>query len=437
MSTINIIVGLLVSVVVQTTPPADSNSTGSLDQGQKPKQQPPGWIGEISTDNLYVRSGPSINFYTVTKLKAGNRVRVLDKEGDWLAITPPKECFSLMADKYIDTGDGKHGVVNGDNIRVRAGSLLNNKMYAIQMKLSRGAEVEIVGQTDSGFYRITPPKSVKLWVNAEYVTRIPEDRLAAEAAAARSAPAIASPEADPGQADDSAKGTAVAGDSTGEESTSEITAELTASTSEVTTYNPEEVKDVRKKLEALDAQLQAELTKPMMRRELTPFIKKFEALAARTPDEFAQLYAETRINQIRGSIEMLDAVKHVRKLREDAQGSRTSALAARAKIRPRQFPIHDGFDVTGELRPSAIYDSKIGPRRYRLVDPKKTPVRTLGYVEVPEDSGIKVEEYLGRYVGVRAIEIQLQTGDVDPIYVFVASEIVPLESGTDQPKPQP
>ena len=31
--------------------------------------------------------------------------------------------------------------------------------------------------------------------------------------------------------------------------------------------------------------------------------------------------------------------------------------------------IDGGYDIEGELRPSAVYESPIGPKRFRIVDP--------------------------------------------------------------------
>jgi hypothetical protein len=152
-------------------------------------------------------------------------------------------------------------------------------------------------------------------------------------------------------------------------------------------------------------------------------------LRAQTTDPYSQAYAEARIDQIADLQDMIDAVRHVRDLREQVKAARTDGLADRANIRPRPVPVSGGFDAQGELRLSAVYSSGIGPKRYRLVDPSKSPIRTIGYVEIPRGSNIRAEDFLGRLVGIRAVEIRLETGNVDPIAIFVASEIVPLGSG--------
>ena len=413
MSTFTLMLGIAFSVFLQTAPSSDPVDA------QKPAVPKTGYVGEVTTNDLYVRSGPSTNYYPVTKLNAGARVRVIDREGDWLGIVPPPGCFSLMADAYIDTGGGKRGVVNGDNVRVRAGSLLNEKKYAIQTKLSTGAEVELLGHTEGMYYKIVPPQGCKLWLSAQYVQRVPDSVIEAEAAGK-----IARPLAEASPALTEAPST-VSSTADPSGSPTETTAELTAS---ITPLSADQIKDLRRQMEELDAQVKAETTKPLLRRELAPFVQRFQTLADQSDDEYIRLYAATRIGQIRDMMDMIEAVRQMRDLREQVRTDRTDALAGRAGIRPRPIPIGDGFDVQGELRPSAVYNSPAGPRRYRLVDPSKTPVRTVGYVEIPADSAIKAEDFLGRLVGVNARDIQLQTGDVDPIYIYVADRIVALES---------
>ena len=380
-----------------------------------------GYIGELSGNNVYVRSGPSTNYYPVTKLRAGDRVRVIGQEDDWLAIVPPEGCYSLIADTYVDPGDGVHGVhgvVNGDNVRVRAGSLLQpNQYYASQAKLSKGAVVDILGHAGEfgvdrqGYYKIVPPAGVKLWISGQYVERVPEALLKLEAAGKEallttdSAAPATKPRTDaPGTAGPEGPGLAAV---------------------------KARIKEYRARIEQLDADLKAELAKPLFRRDLQPIIGRFTPLANQNIDEFTAVYAATRIAQIGDMIETIEAVVRVRQLGEQVKTDRKAALTARANIRPTAPLIEEGFDAKGELRYSAIYDSPVGPQRFRLVDPGSAVPRTIGYVEVPADSDIDVTDYMGRFVGVRAREINLQAGGVDPIPIYTAAELVALETAPE------
>ena len=103
--------------------------------GQAVAQRPEGRAarqGEITANDVYVRSGPSLNHYPVCKLDAGSRVTILGEgEGEWYEIRPPTGTFSLISADYVDTPNDKTGVVNGNNVRVRTGSLLNDNKYTV------------------------------------------------------------------------------------------------------------------------------------------------------------------------------------------------------------------------------------------------------------------------------------------------------------------
>ena len=113
--------------------------------------------GEVNDDNVYVRSGDSLNHYTICKLNAGRRVKIVAERGEWYEILPPTEAFSLISGDYVDSADGTHGVVNGNNVRVRTGSMLNDNKYTVQLLLSKGAEVTILEKKPDGFLKIKPP----------------------------------------------------------------------------------------------------------------------------------------------------------------------------------------------------------------------------------------------------------------------------------------
>jgi len=137
------------------------------------------FVAEVTADTLMVRSGPSRNYYPVTKLNEGDRVQVVGEESGWYAVVPPDDCFSLISRDYVDAdATGRTGVVNGNAVRVRAGSRLDPKKYAVQKKLSKGDEVEILGDDGEGYYKIVPPKDAVLWLHGDFVTKINQQRMA-------------------------------------------------------------------------------------------------------------------------------------------------------------------------------------------------------------------------------------------------------------------
>ena len=394
---------------------------GLAEEAVEPVFEP--YVGEVAVDVLNVRSGPSTNYYVVTRLHGGH-VRVVGEESSWLAVVPPEGCFSLIAAEYVDRGDGVHGVVNGDNVRVRAGSELSSHSYAVQLKLDRGASVKVLGEADEQYLKIEPPAGATLWVSGEHIRRLPQEALDTELAAAESVDSppgfeAASPVDEAVSEAEVAKGEAVP-----ETESAKAGSESVEQASAAASVPADEY---RRRLEALDAELKEELSKPLMRRDYAALLPRFAGLAEQEVDNYTSAYARVRVQQIEAAVTMIDGLRQVRQLREEIRTVRKEALAERANLRPVPVHVGGGFDVEGELRTSALYDSPVGPRRYRLVDPGLTPTRTLGYVEIPPGADIDIGNYLGRRVGVRTHERILQTGDVNPIAIYVAAELVVLD----------
>ena len=378
-----------------------------------PDDPPTRGVGEVTGNDVYVRSGGSLNHYPVCKLKAGDRVTIVSERGNWYEILPPEGVFSLISGEYVDTVDNKDGVVNGNNVRVRAGSLLNNNKYTVQTMLSKGAEVEIVGESPDGFLRIKPPKGATLWVTCDYVELVPDELIKLER---ETGAPIEMKEAEPEGPDQ------VADKAAQDRAMAEVEA-TPSSPLEVVPPTPQ-----RKELEQIDTVTRAELARPILERQLEPLAQRYRAIAEQDQDGFARRYARKRLEQISNMLALTNTIRRMRTLDERAESLRREHRSARAEMYEVMPPAPVGLDARGELRVSAAYPGGSTPRLYRLVDPGTPNGRTVGYVEVPSGSTLKVEDFLGRYVGVRASKKRLLTGGVDPVPIYVVSEIVPLAS---------
>lgn len=364
-------------------------------------------VGEVTANDVYVRSGPSLNHYTVTKLSAGQRVTIVGEQPEWYEILPPDGTFSLVSEQYVDTPDGVAGVINGENVRARAGSLLSEDKYTVQVMLSRGAQVRIIGRTADGFYKIAPPAGAALWISRQFVEVVPGTLVDLEAGQGKSSPGSPA-----GAGPQAATPTSAAGSASG------------ASSGDLAAVPLSKHRD---RLEELDQAMRSELEKPLPQRELSALIAQYQQVADQPDDELAGQYASIRVDQLKSMADMIAAVDRLRSLNESTEAERKEALRQRTEMVNPARTIPTGFDVQGELRKSAVFADTPGNRRYRLVDPRSSYHRTLAYVVIPEDSSINPDDFLGRYVGVRAIEKKLQTGLVDPVPVYVAAEIIAIE----------
>ncbi len=370
--------------------------------------------GEVVADDVYVRSGPSLNHYTIAKMSAGDRVQIVGEKDDWYSITPPASTFSLISSDYVDTVDSKRGVVNGKNVRVRAGSLLNSSKYTVQVQLSNGDEVTILGRNPDGFLRITPPDGATLWVSKKFIEPVTADQ-------AKSSPASGDAQAQQATPENGTQALTDGSDAGGE-------TEMTQDDDEASSpFGYMEPTPQRRALEALEAPLKVELEKPLLNRSFGSLMEKYKTIASQDEDQFSKKYADGRVRQIEEMISLAGTVRNLRQINEKTDEKRRQFLVQRGSIHSVDPPAPLGLDVQGELRESALYPATIRPRRLRLVDTSGTTTRTIGYVEIPARSEIDVSEFIGRYVGVRASSKRLQAGNVNSVPIYVASELVALQ----------
>jgi SH3-like domain-containing protein len=405
-------------------------------QAQQPDRSTPRQ-GEVTGNDVYVRSGPSTNHYPTIKLSAGAHVSIVGESGDWYEIVPPEGTFSYISGEYVDTADDKSGVVNGNNVRVRAGSHLpefSALKYVVQTKLSKGSEVSILGRDADGYLRINPPEGTTTWINRAFVSSltIRPDRAVTPGGSTdadgkvvdATTPIEKTAAAEPMDSNSIARREppVFAG---AKPSASDMIQPLPdRQDSVLTTLPPSKERD---ELIEIDKLSRVELGKPIEQRLLKPLIKRYQLIAEQEEDSLARQYASTRIRQLSYMTDLLDSVIKVRSIDSEAELNRRAFLEGRAKIREMLPPIPQGMDVKGELRTSSLYPPGTLPRRYRLVDATGASERTIGYVEIPSDTGIDSASHVGQYVGVRASAKRLQTGGVNPVPIYIAAEIINLQ----------
>lgn len=370
---------------------------------------------EINANDVYVRSGDSLNHYTIIKLKAGDRVTVVGERGEWYEILPPEGSFSLVSGDYVDVKEENKGIINGANVRVRAGSLLNDNKYTVQTLLNKGDEVAILARNPDGFVRIKPPPAATLWINKSFAQLISDARPPASAAA----PASEKP----------ADMSAVSGptDARPEALTDIPTPASKLAPKPAPTRAASQASQAqRQKLAELDSAIVKEMAKPVVQRNLDTFISQYRAVIADAGDEFIQQYAQRRVDELETAQEAAKSIDHWKKVDEIAEAKRREFRSARAAI-PESAPAVPAIEAKGELRISALFPQGGTPERYRLIDPSTGADRTIAYVEIPPGSNIQVNEFLNKFVGVRALERRVQTGGVNPIPIYIADDLVLLE----------
>jgi uncharacterized protein YraI len=131
------------------------------------------YVGEITGTELNIRSGPGMNYYGCGKISSPAKVVVVGQKFSWSQILPPPGSFSWIFKQYVQTDINKPGVgvVSGDNVRVYAGADDREPMVSdsVQLTVSKGLKVRIMGAAVGDYYKIVPPEGASLWTSSQYI----------------------------------------------------------------------------------------------------------------------------------------------------------------------------------------------------------------------------------------------------------------------------
>lgn len=436
-STTRLYVGFCVAVVLATTstawgqaatrPAAEAESAVPAATGPR--------IGKIKGDNVYIRSGSHVNYYPVSKLNRGDPVTVVGEQYGWFEILPPAGTYSLVEKTFVDR-NGNTGTLNGERW-VNAGSTLDKARYAKQVKLSKGATVHILGETDDGaYFKIEPPPGAHLWVSGDFVEGVsltgaaprvkPPDRVAPGELGLDGQPLTTTRPA--GATTRPSEGGIVMRTTPAGRTNARRNA-----TPSVTTSGPATDSDkFQPQISAIEAEIQAENIKPFTERAYERVLGKLVPLAEQTEDEVAALYAKTRIEQIEGYTEAQAALRRIAQLKGEAliQADREKALRENMPKAADVLPA-DMIVVTGEIRASNVYTGTASrPKRWRIVDPAADSGRTLAYIELPPNSTINPADFFGKAIGIKASARKVASDTIPPIPIYTVAEIVLMDSST-------
>ena len=357
------------------------------------------YVGEVTGDAVYVRSMPDQNWYPTTKVSRGSRLEVHADKFGWLKILPPRGSFCYVDKNFIISEGGGKGVVRGDNVYVRAGSEIEKyerQKNCVVAKLSKGAEVRILGEHPDGYYKIAPPPTAFYWISGQFVRKVGEPGAAvkpssvvearpAESGAAK--PAIATP------------------------SVAEPIAPVQPSP-------PRPPADLwQKKLDLVEAELTVAFRqKPWKEQVFRELRQRFVPIAQQDQEDVPREYAKIRIRQIDNDVLKRIAIRsRLDKITGDFSKRRQQTATQAAPIaKPPARP-----DYEGKLVRSFAFEG-----RYRIVDRQEG--KTLVYLEFPPDSGLDANQYVGRFVKVRVKEKRFdkdaRRNVVVPAEIVVADE---------------
>jgi len=335
------------------------------------------WVGVVTATNVYVRSGPGETAYFCAQISSPEKVDVVGKSEGWLKIQPPKGCFSVIRKNYVQAEeDGRSGLVNTDNIWVRAGGeLRTTDFWAIQCRTTTGDKVEILGELGD-YYKIVPPAGAFFWISAHYVKPAGQagpSELETAGAAAR--PATTRP-----------VDTVVVPQKDKLPTTVPTDLPKTGGASATDSFR------------AAEKALRAEFAKPLEQRDYQALLARYQGIS--TTDHRLKTYINIRCKFIQEAMierNELQAVREMAKTSDLQQKDYDARWVELQKQTPPPEAVRT-FAAKGVLAESSVFPGgAVGPKRYILVDPDSGQVSA--YVQCVSGA-VDLSQYRGMTIGV-------------------------------------
>jgi hypothetical protein len=321
------------------------------------------YSGQITGNDVWVRSGPGMNFYQCARFYQNEVVEVLGEQAGWSRIIPPKDASCWVAMQYVAVSmlDPHSGIVTGDGVGAYAASDTVAPLHSTEKLalLRRGDKVNLLGQEKEGYLKIMPPRGSSLWVSSKYVQQITRP---ADAAGSRSG------QAQPGLA--AATGPAA-----------EPTAEA------------QRLKDFA----GLQDKFNGERAKPLAEQDYTAIKRSLTDLANDTSAGKAAQYARRLLEQVAncelakqtaGELDQQD--KLLKTARERIDKAHEKLIS--------ENPNMGRFCVIGKLETSTIFSGGTQAKRFRVTDDAG---KTLCYAEaIGAAAGTDLTGFVGQKVGL-------------------------------------
>ena len=416
----------------QVTPPPVENSRNSAEC-------------VINADNVYVRSGAGDNYYPTMKLNKGAKVVVIGEKFDWLKIMPPEGSFSYVGKHFIDKKENGVGIVNRENVNVRAGSTQTTIKTTVQSQLAPGQEVKILDEVEE-YYKIAPPPDAAVYVKKDLVDVL---RVMPQVAKAGAAEQTVTPPA-PGTletpthppiaekpSDEGATPPAGVPLDQPPASTAEQIAAGNASTQPTQVASGQAAPATQPTAEItfdkLEKDFDAASGKPIEQQPVAEMLKSYETLIKdpQLPESMRRV-ADYRTQVLKARAEARNDFVAMQKKQEETK-QKIQALQAEREEIAQQIQKNDVkiYTAVGTIRTSSIQQG--GGTLYRLTDPQNG--RTVCYIRSDDP---KYGGMIGKFIGVKGdlstdpslglkVVTPTEVADVDPNQLFrgIGSQIVP------------
>lgn len=359
------------------------------------------YFATVTADNVYVRSGPSVqSSYPFGKMNRGNVVRVVEENFGWARVQTAGLAFAQMtgfvpADERVQLSADGASITATATTELRAPNIGAESTPESSWKqigrVDAGATLTVVTRVDTergSIWTVRLPEIGEGWINSNFLRRATPAEAATFDKVASVTVEVESAATAPATTD----GTATANPSA---ATEVVVVTETAAEVPVPTKSPEQIAAETRR--ATFADLEATWLKvkgqPLADAELGALYARYVALsvdAANDPSmkgRVAARVAQLEVQQeVQNKIFDLQATRARLNGESDQINSVALALEARSE-----------YTAVGVLNASIVYDGTRLPLLFRLVDPSTG--QTVSYV-VPGD-GFQLSTMLGTLIGIK------------------------------------
>ncbi len=406
------------------------------------------FAGQVSGNDVYVRSGPGEGYYPTMKLDKGAAVTVVGLKFGWLKILPPEGSFSYIPKAWVErAGDGSIGRVTKPDLIVRAGSGLNEMKNAVQTSLNDNDRVVILGEKDE-YFKIQPPAGAYLYVNKDFVSPVKqvaavdpgavangggavENGGAANGGGANSGGAVANGDGANGATDTSAtRGAGIVPENPGNGDAMAATQpgmadNAGAATQPATSQPVDAVAEAQDAFTKLEEQYKQVEGTPIDEQPVDEMVKGYEPLASgdKLPESMRRIaaYRLAILRERAKAKEQLIALKQEQEAfakRQQASQAERSELTDRIEKTDVRI-----YEAVGELRPSSLQSGN--EMLYRLTDPATG--RTVVYVRSGDPN---IGAHMGKFVGVKGSTATDSRLDIVVVTPTAVEDVDPAEVNT-------
>ncbi len=376
---LTVIIMLTGLVVPALAAEEQSATTKTPEVAGKPADAQYPFVAQVVGDNIYVRSGNSTADYPCTKINAPDTVTVVDEVFGWARILPPVGCYSWVYKAYVklDPADPTVGIITGNNVNVWAGAekIEAGRSSGSQTQLNTGEVVTLFADQPeaSEYYKIQPPTGAHLWVSVDYLKYV--------SAFVQDKPIVIPPR--PVE-----MGTEAAAQPSGEQPRPKFTNLDTAAPAQTPPAVKVEIKEQvkspePKKVEApkltikenelmqecykIEAGIDEELKKSINLQDYTEAKQSLETIKNKPDAGKAATFAQYQLDRIQRYELARDVTEALKKQDEQLETAKANIEKAH-QDKLENMPKEVNYLYAGTLKPSHVYTSKTGQKRYILMD---------------------------------------------------------------------